>query len=57
MPFSIGNMSQVIFREFHSERIKLPRVLRECFVEALHDMTEQMHPNHGGRRRDECEIR
>ena len=38
---SIFNMSLVIFRKFHSTRMKLPRALRGYFVEALHDMTER----------------
>ena len=33
IPYSIGNSSRVIFRI----GIKLPRALRGCFVEVLHD--------------------
>ena len=41
MPFSIGNISQIIFRKIHSSQIKLPHALRGYFVEALHDITER----------------
>ena len=40
MPFSMGNMSQVIFRKFHSVRIKLHRALSGYFLEASHDMND-----------------